>query len=642
MCGICGQVGGIVRKARLRAAMQKLKHRGPDQEGWWQRPSVALGHRRLSIIDLSEAGRQPMSNEDGTVWLVFNGEIYNFVELRRDLERQHCFISHTDSEVLIHGYEQWGIDGVLARIRGMFAFALWDDARQTLHIARDHLGKKPLYYCISNGRLLFASSLPALLELLGETPEVSRPAILDYLSYKSVPAPQTIFVGVHKLLPAHRLEFGPNGHAEQIRFWRPDFAEKDELSESEWLDRIDAVLRDAVRDRLVSDVPLGAFLSGGVDSSLIVALMTQVSGRPVTTISMGFEEQGFDELPFARQVAERYGADHHEYVLKPQAAHDLPALTFFAGEPFADAAVLPTYYLAQAARQKVKVILTGDGGDEAFAGYPSAQAVALAYRLRRVPGMSGGQVAALLHSIEQLGLGRVRSLRWVAEIARGVDGNYVFDPVGRGTFRFRADQFLGPALQDDTLGAEPDRLYHALWRDAGVTDWVDRALYVDLLTNLPNTFLFKTDIATMAHGLEARSPFLDLRVVELACRIPSRTKLARLESKHLLKRLAARYLPYKVIYRRKHGFFVPVSQWLRDDLGDVLGPLLLSPAAQRRNLFQTKAVEQLIVEHRHGKADHAQRLWLLLNLELWFRMFIDRDLAPDDDLSGLKSKRSKL
>jgi asparagine synthase (glutamine-hydrolysing) len=638
MCGICGRVDGALLPERLLRAMETMAHRGPDQQGFWRQGRAVLGHRRLSIIDLSEDGRQPMSNEDGTIILVFNGEIYNFAELRELLEPYHRFSSHTDSEVLIHGYEHWGIDGLLTRVRGMFALGIWDEPRATLHLVRDHLGKKPLYYSGIGGGLSFASTLPALLDVLGTTPDVAPTAILDYLTYMCVPAPGTIFAGVYKLEAAQRLEYRVGQQPQLIRYWQPSYAEKLQLSEEEWIEAIDALLREAVRDRLIADVPLGAFLSGGIDSSLIVALMTEISGKPVTTISMGFPEQQFSELGYARQVAEMWGTHHHEYMLEPDAAETLPALVFHYGEPFADHSALPSYYLAQLARRHVTVVLTGDGGDETFAGYHSSPAVSLAQLLRHVPGVASGRVATTLRSIEPYGSAALRKLWWVAELGAGPSGNYVFDPIASRTFRMRWGGLFGPALSQLASRHNSDRLYQRLWQEAGDVDWVDRALYVDMAALLPNDLLVKVDVATMAHGVEARAPWLDRRLVELSCRIPPQLKIRGWRTKHLLKRLAARYIPRQLLHRPKQGFSLPTSHWLRGELGEALAPILLSDAARRRGYFRPEAVERLIAEHVRGKVDHGQRLWLLLMLELWFRMFIDRDLMENDGISSRLSK----
>jgi asparagine synthase (glutamine-hydrolysing) len=391
-------------------------------------------------------------------------------------------------------------------------------------------------------------------------------------------------------------------------------------------------LQDAVRERLIADVPVGAFLSGGVDSSLVVALMSKISGRPVTTVSMGFEEEKFSELPHARQVAELYKCDHHEHVLRPDAADLLPRLTFHYGEPFADNSALATYYVAQVARQYATVVLTGDGGDENFAGYLGIKAVAAASAMRYLPGMKGGQLAALLRYLNQRGVKAVRQARWVAEMGQGKHGNYVFDPVAVRTFRSR-QEILGPLLCEQAGDYDSDHLYRELWDEAGAVDWVDRAMYVDMMAYLPNDLLVKTDVATMAHGLEARAPLLDRRLIELTCRIPPQLKLAGYETKFLLKRLSERYLPKEFLYRRKQGFAVPIAHWFRGELGEILEPLLLSPTADRGYL-RPNGVRRLIAEHRSGQADHGQRLWMMVMLELWFRMFIDKELAPGDCLTS--------
>ncbi len=615
----------------LAIALERMAHRGPDQQGQIVQNQVILGHRRLAILDLSDQGRQPMTNEDGTLWLVFNGEIYNFADLRTRLEPYHQFHSHTDSEVLIHGYEQWGIDGLLQRVRGMFAFALWDEAQGTLHIGRDHVGKKPLYYSGLGGGLTFASTLPALVDLLGTTPEVSAPAVLDYLTYLCVPAPQAIFAGVAKLPPAHRLEYRLGQPVKLVRYWQPDYGHPEQRTEAEWLDHIETTLKQAVGDRMVADVPVGAFLSGGVDSSLIVALMASQSSRPIKTISVGFSQASFNELPYARLVAERYGCDHSEHIVQPQAAAVLPALVAHFGEPFADHSALPMYYLAQAARTQVTVVLTGDGGDETFAGYKHLPAVRLAQGLYRLPHALKVALAARLRELDDRGVRGVRKFRWIAEIAQGAGGTYVFDVVSGRTCRDYRAQMLGPRLQPWTDHSS-DALYTDLWQSSDLTNWVDRALCIDLLTLLPDDLLTKVDITTMAHGLEARSPFLDLRLVELSAKIPARLKLKRLQTKRLLKQLAIKYLPKEVLYRPKQGFSPPTSHWLRDDLGPEVKTVLLSKAARQRGYIAPEVTTLLLDEHQRGKADHGQRLWSLLMLELWFQRFVDKSLSASDGL----------
>lgn len=630
MCGICGSIGNCLARDRLTIAMDQLVHRGPDQDGKVLTQTMAFGHRRLAIIDLSAQGQQPMTNEDQTIWLVFNGEIYNFAELRSHLAPHHHFRSHTDSEVLIHGYEQWGIDGLIQRLRGMYAFALWDETQTTLHLVRDPLGKKPLYYTCLGGGLTFASTLPALLGMLGTTPDVSPTAILEYLTYLCVPAPQSMFEGVFKLPPAHRLEFSLGQAPRLIRYWQPNFTYPENRSRSDWIEVIDAALKVAVKDRLMADVPVGAFLSGGVDSSLVVALMARLSDRPVQTISIGFAEQAFNELPYARQVAKACGTNHREYILQPDAASVLPELVFQYGEPFADHSALPTYYAARAASQQVKVVLTGDGGDETFGGYRHLPAVRMAQALHHLPHALKSAAATGLTHLEHQEYRGIRKWRWLAAYAQGPRGTYTFDPVGGRTWRPYRQSLLGPALQ--SVADPGDGLYQALWDNSPLQDWVSRAMAIDLVTLLPDSLLTKMDVATMAHGLEARSPLLDLRLVELAGTIPSGQKLKGWQSKYLLKQLAAKYLPQDVLYRPKQGFSLPTSAWLRGELGGLLEPLLLSPQARARQYFCPTVVAHCIADHRQGRADHGQRLWTLLMLELWFQMFIDKTLAAGDRL----------
>ena len=635
MCGICGQAGRRPDAGRLRAALSALAHRGPDGEGEWLGPASALGHRRLAIIDLSARADQPMANEDGSVVLVFNGEIYNFAPLRRELEGRHRFRSDTDSEVLVHGYEEWGIDGLLRRVRGMFAFALWDAARAELHLARDRVGKKPLFYALDGGVLSFASTLPALVELRGATPEVDPRAVADYLVHLSVPGERTMFRGVHKLPPGHRAELS-GGRLRLARYWELSFARQEKASEEEWLERIDAELRRAVRERLVSDVPLGVFLSGGVDSSLVAAVMARESTSPVTTISAGFEEEGHDELPHARRVARHLGADHHELMIRAGDAAELPRLVHAAGEPFADQAILPTMRLARAAREVVTVVLTGDGGDESFAGYPSVLAARLAGGYAAVlPAALRARVPDFLRALQRRGgpAGRrARQLLRLAIPAAGRELEWRFDPLAERGFRGAWREVLDPAFAARLSSHDPDAHWRAAWEAADGPTVVDRVLQTEIATLLPDMFLVKSDAATMAYGLEARSPLLDTDLMELAARIPASTKLRGWTTKPLLKRLAERYVPPEVLYRPKHGFTVPTGAWMRGELGAAAAEVLLSAPSLERGILRPAAVRRILEEHRGGRADHGQRIWALLQLELWMRMFVDRTLSAGETL----------
>ncbi|GIL15958.1 MAG: hypothetical protein BroJett039_11310 [Chloroflexota bacterium] len=390
-------------------------------------------------------------------------------------------------------------------------------------------------------------------------------------------------------------------------------------------------MRSAVSDRLIADVPLGAFLSGGVDSTLIVALMAELSDQRVATFSAGFKDRAHDELPYARQVAQAYGTNHHEFVLEPEGVDLLPNLVSQFGEPFADAAAIPMFLLSHIARKHVTVALTGDGGDECFAGYPPIVAAAMAQQFHHLPGMAGGQIAAVLRNLGRNVPQRIRAMRWIVEMAVGTSGTYIFDPVGHSSFRGQNKAVYGPALLNDN-NTDQDALYHEHWLVTRELDWADRALYVDMMTLLPNDFLVKTDVSMMAYSMEGRSPFLDLRLIELTCKIPSRQKIKGWNTKFLLKKMAERYIPREWLIRPKHGFLVPTSQWLRQDLAKLLLPILLSPGAAKRGLTSQNFVSRLIHEHKTGQADHGQRLWSLMILELWMMMFVDKTLTSGDSL----------
>lgn len=633
MCGICGRVGRDLRREALFAAMDRLMHRGPDASGWWLGEAAMLGHRRLSVIDLSEAGNQPLSNESGTVQAIFNGEIYNFRELRSDLEHRHLFRSRTDGEVLVHGYEEWGIDGLLNRISGMFAFAVWDDRDSVLYLARDRLGKKPLFYAMGDEGLSFASTLPAVLLLRDSTPSIRHDALRDYLSYMCVPAPKTIIEGVHKLPPAHWAEYR-DGNLRLHRYWDLSFTDQDERTEDEWLGLIDAEFQRAVVSRLVSDVPLAVFLSGGIDSSLVTAYAAREVPGGIKTVSARFEDEKFDEGIHAGRVADYLGTDHEEVMIAPDVVGILPRLVFASGEPFGDPALLPLLLLAQKAREKATVVLTGDGGDEGFGGYagPLVGRAAGMYQRVMPSWLRGGMVPWMAQAGEGLGGvagGRFRKLRYIAEAGRPREGvRWNYDLLGRKGFQGKTEQVVGESA------AHVDDYWGKILAGAPANTAADRILYTELMTHLPDHLLVKTDVATMVWGQEARSPFLDVGLLELAARIPIRVKLRRFRQKYLLRRLAERWLPSDVVRRPKQAFSVPLGQWIRGPLLPLFSALLRSERFDR-GFFERQEVERLLQEHKEGRADHGQRLWLLLLFELWARMFIDGDLEPEDDLMDL-------
>lgn len=636
MCGIVGAVwddgGPPLDEKALRAMADRIAHRGPDDSGTHLDDHAALGFRRLSIVDLA-GGHQPLSNEDGTVWTVFNGEIYNFPSLRRRLEaRGHTLKTQGDAEVIVHLYEDEG-PAFVALLRGMFALAVWDARRRTLVLARDRLGQKPLLYRYDHDgkRLLFASELKALLALPADDfPRRVDPVAVDqYLTYGYVPHPKTILEGVNKLPPAHYAVWH-EGRLSLTRYWEPDWNLETDLPPGDDVERLRELLADAVREQMIADVPLGAFLSGGVDSTIIVGLMQKASSRPVRTFAIGFDDPAFDETRHAEAAARFLGTEHHTFRIEPRAWEAIPALVEQFDEPFADSSALPTWYVARETRREVTVALTGDAGDELFAGYDRYRGVALAAQLDRLPEraravLSGPLARAIPVSAKaKTPLRKVR--RWLEAVGAGPVARYLhwvsmFDEPSRAALY--ADGWLD-ALAADGSPDPADVLSRAF--DAGSKrDPVTRATIADILTYLPGDLLVKVDMASMAHGLECRSPFLDHRVVEFAAALPLRRKL-RLRggrSKVVLKEAFADLLPPGLRNRPKMGFGVPIDRWFRGPLQDELRAVLLDPVALDRGLFRPEAVARLIDEHAQGKRDHAYKLWGLLMLESWFRRHLD-------------------
>ncbi|HXG95304.1 MAG TPA: asparagine synthase (glutamine-hydrolyzing) [Blastocatellia bacterium] len=632
MCGIAGIAHSSsqpVDEAALHRMCDAMIHRGPDEEGYYFNKTddgsygVGLGIRRLSIIDL-ETGSQPIHNEDGSVWVVLNGEIYNYPELRSHLESLgHSFYTRSDTEAIVHAYEQYGLDAP-KHLRGMFAFALWDENNQRLVLARDRLGKKPLLYSIKNGKLIFASEFQAMLEHTEVSRDINREALSLYLSFMCVPAPATAFADIKKLMPAHMLVW-EKGSATILRYWSPDFTKKIAISEQEAAEQTISLLSDAVKVRLMSDVPLGAFLSGGVDSSAVVALMSELSPARVKTFSIGFEEQDYSELSHARRVAERFDTDHHEFVVRPDALEVLPTLVRHYGEPYADSSAIPTYYLSKLARQHVTVALNGDGGDESFAGYERYAAMRIAERYQRLPAFLRKQVVEpALGAIPAPSSSRSRSgraRRFVTAMGLPRAERYLSLTAAIG------DELKGQLCTreflDQTTEAKAINGLNAWFVGNGEVDVVDRAMMADTAHYLPNDLLVKVDIASMANSLEARSPFLDHNVIEFAASLPAQYKLRGLATKRLLKRALRGLVPHENLTRSKQGFGVPIGEWFRGKLKGFLEETILSQRALRRNYFNASAVRNLFEQHTEGRRDFSHQLWTLLMLELWHQQFID-------------------
>lgn len=635
MCGITGKVvfsqNAAVKEADILAMNRALAHRGPDDEGIYisKDKKVGLGQRRLAIVDLSPLGHQPMSYLD-RYWLVFNGEIYNFLESRSALENDgYTFTSKTDTEVIAALYDKYGPD-CLKYLRGMFAFVIYDLKEQRLFGARDRVGKKPFKYYLNDRVFIFASELKAILTQKEYQKEPDYQAINHFLTLQYCPAPLTGFKGIKKLPPAHYFTLDLKSGAFNLqRYWRLDYCQKLISSENEWKERILGKLEESVRLRMVADVPLGAFLSGGIDSSAIVALMSKLSSTPVKTFSIGFAEQSHNELPYAKIIAEKYATQHTEFIVKPDALDVLPKLVEAYEEPYADSSAIPTYYVSKLTREHVTVALNGDGGDENFAGYTrySIHKLSLLYQhlglvnrhlglplsrllARQFPGTLTGRLARFTETMQD-----PASLRFT---------NYLYhlsDPEKEALlspeFRQRISQ-AGNSLSD------PRELVAAQFGEANTPDLLDQALYADFNTYLPDDLLPKVDIATMQVALEGRSPFLDHELLELTAQIPFALKLKGIDNKkHILKKALEGLVPHEVMYRPKRGFSVPVEKWFRGELKEFLAEQLLSDRANKRQLFNQTAVKDLFEAHVNAKANYSAQLWSLLMLELWFQTYFD-------------------
>ena len=638
MCGIIGYVGADARARAgdVAVARDEMVRRGPDDAGLWTDDAACLGARRLSILDLSPAGHMPMESTDGRFVLVFNGAIYNFLELREELGRHVPFRSTGDTEVILNGFRVWGWHTLLDRLEGMFAFAIWDAHERTLFAARDRMGEKPFFYARSGDSLAFASTLAAMLRLRPSAPTVDLHALDAYLTYQAVPAPFAMVKGVSQLRPAHAIRFdAARGRMDVERYWDVAYAPKRRMREREAVDTIDALVRQAVRTRLRSDVPTGTLLSGGVDSSLVTMLASEEATAPLDAVTMGFDTPEHDERPFARAVAAKAGARLHEEVLVPSLVADLPAIIAEYGQPLADVSIVPNYYMARAAKRVMTVALVGDGADELFGGYarPLVERAASPYR-HLLPAPIRRAVATLLG--EPAGRRSRGSLRRrLGLIATAGAGSardaFVYDRAFRS---LRSDAYT-PGLLAAVGDWHPDELHRAAWQRAVASDDVDRALYGDLVTYLPDQLLAKSDVSAMAFSLEARSPFLARELVEFSATIPTSLRLRHFTTKYLLKRVAERYVPAEAIYRPKRGFVMPAAAWLRGPLAPFVGAAIDSPVAHDRGWVRPDAVRRLVAQHMDGSHDWSEQLWTLLVLEVWARLTLDHTLSPGDSLDAL-------
>jgi asparagine synthase (glutamine-hydrolysing) len=624
MCGIAGFVGkrGEVAAAEeVHKMCQSIVHRGPDDEGIYVHGPAALGMRRLSIIDVS-GGRQPIHNEDRTLWVVFNGEIYNFQELRADLEKRgHKFLTNSDTEVIVHLYEDLGSD-CIKKLRGMFAVALYDESKQTLLLARDRLGKKPLFYALDGGRLYFGSEIKAILAVAPQLAKVDSAGILQFFYYDYIPDPLSAYEGIRKLPPGHLAKF-ENGNVFVEKYWDlPEYGTHQIASEQECLEELEQRLTEAVRIRLMSEVPLGALLSGGVDSSLVVALMAKASSTPVKTFSVGFENQGFNELPYAKKLAEQFGTEHHELVVDPNLWETLQSLTGMMEEPFGDSSMVPTYHVSKMAREHVTVALAGDGGDELFAGYDRYAVNVGRQRFDSIPEFVGEQFRGRVYPYLPGAL-RGRKLSWNLSLHsrdRYLD-SVSFLPAQhreRGLFSEDYQAFVSRL-------PNPLRQFRNYYDSAPAKDPLSRLLYLDTKTYLAADVLAKVDRMSMAASLEVRAPILDHEFVEWVTALDAKWKYRDGTQKYVLKKLAERVgVPREMLYRRKRGFALPLVHWMRRDMKDELRAILLDPRSLQRGYFNPKAVRKVVEEQVSGERDHPGVLWQMLVFELWHRNFLER------------------
>jgi asparagine synthase (glutamine-hydrolysing) len=628
MCGIAGfafvDPRHPVDRELVKRMTEAMRHRGPDADGFHLGPGVGLGHRRLSIIDLA-GGDQPIYGEDRSCAVILNGEIYNFQELQRELEgRGHSFKTHSDTESIVHAYEEWGLDCV-ARLRGMFAFALWDETKRRLILARDRAGKKPLYYHADGERLVFASEIKGLLQDPGIKRRLNLESLSDYFSFGNIPSPNTVFQDIYQLPPAHFLVW-ERGQTKLHEYWDVVFRPTGPRRPEQALEAFAPLFDEAVKIRMVADVPLGAFLSGGIDSSAVVASMARQSERPVVTTSVGFAERSHSELEHAGLVARAVGSRHHEVMVRPNAVEDLPRLVWHLDQPFADSSALPTYYVSKAAREQVTVALSGDGGDEIFAGYQRRYGVhRLESRLRRLlPESLRRGALARLGSIYPRAEWIPRPLRWklvLLNLGQSFERAYFND-----LSLFLDDEkeaLCTPELLDQTRHHDP---FHAFARHFGRvrdTDPLSRVLYVDFKTWLHNDILVKVDRMSMACSLEVRSPLLDHKVVEFAAALPPELKYRGSISKFLLKRHVAARLPDLDASRPKQGFDLPLAAWIRGDLRDTARDLLFSARAAQRGYVRPETVKRVWDAHQRGSRNHASQIWALMVLELWLREYMD-------------------
>lgn len=628
MCGICGilNLDGIpVQRGVLEKMCKTLEHRGPDNRGIHIDQNIGLGHQRLSIIDLSEAANQPLSNKDSSIWIVYNGEIYNFREIRKELESKgYQFRSNSDTEVIIYAYEEWGIDCVV-KFNGMFAFAIWDERKKRLVLVRDRIGIKPLFYYLDSQKLVFASEVKAILCDKRIKRKVDITALSDYLSLNYILAPHSIVKGVKKLAPSSILIW-ENGNVSIRNYWNlsEKFKEKNSSkSEDYYIERLRNLMHKSVERRLVSDVPLGAFLSGGIDSSGIVATMVDILHKPVMTFSMGFMEKTYSELNYARFTAQFLGTEHYDKIVSPQIENTLSQVVWYNDEPFADSSLIPMFFLAKFARERVKVVLSGDGGDENFAGYDTYIADIAARFYRRIFGPIHIPLKKFIDALPATDY-KVSLDYKLKQFFSGVEYDHK-----KAHYWWRvifSDQekkrLLKKEHYEKIRDYDPCSIFKRYYDEVKGCDFLNSSLYVDIKTWLVDDILVKVDRASMAHSLEARVPYLDHEVVEFVAKMPSSLKLHRLRKKYILKKMLTNRIPLDIVNRKKSGFNAPISRWFKVEIKNFVEEILCSKNLKKVDFFDENHVRYILNEHYSGKRDNGLRILSLMNFILWTKEFL--------------------
>ena len=624
MCGICGVTyfdrERNVSELEVKGMCDVIRHRGPDDQGWITKGNYGIGMRRLSIIDLF-TGRQPIANEDGSIWIVFNGEIYNHMELRDELVKKgHTFQTKCDTEAIVHAYEEYGED-CPKKLNGMFGFAILDQKKQTLFLARDRLGIKPLYYYHDSGKFAFGSELKSILQVENIPREVDKRALDIFLTFEYIPSPYSIFEGIRKLPPGHSLTL-KDGRITIKEYWDLRFDEK-ETPEDDLCEQLLDLFQDAVKIRLMSDVPLGAFLSGGIDSSAIVAMMSRVMDRPVKTFSIAFKEDTYNESPYAQQIADRFNTEHHVEVIEPNALELTEKLVGFLDEPFGDFSIFPTYLVSKMARKHVTVSLSGDGGDELFAGYDTYIANKAGRAYERLPGLLRGAMHPILNRIPPT----EKKKGLINRAKRFVEGMQLPPDLEHTRWMIFLQEAEKPKLYSDDLqdvlnGSDSFEFIRSYFNRVNTTDPLNRQLYVDIKSYLVDDILVKVDRMSMATSLETRVPFLDHRFVEFTATIPSRLKLQGKSTKYLLKKAMQGILPPEILNRGKEGFSIPIKNWLKTDLKSLMLEVLEPQKIKREGFFNANYVEQLKKEHLSGKKNHSHRLWSMMVFGIWQDLYL--------------------